>query len=147
MILDAAERVLLVRFESEDGSRTWWATPGGGLEPGETYERAVLRELAEETGLEGAKLGPVVWTREDIWEGGGRRYRQQERFFVIRVEGHELPSGLDAAPNDEAIRECRWWTLKELEQTTVELSPRRLPQLLRSLLYDGPPATPIDAGV
>jgi ADP-ribose pyrophosphatase YjhB (NUDIX family) len=147
VVLDAAQRVLLVRFVSHDGSRTWWATPGGGLEPGETYEQAVLREIAEETGLEGVALGPVVWTREDVWELDGRRYHQMERFFLIQVDAHDPPPGLEGLPGDVGLRECRWWTLDELERTRAELSPRALPRLLRSLLRDGPPAVPIDAGV
>jgi 8-oxo-dGTP pyrophosphatase MutT (NUDIX family) len=40
--------VLLVR-RADDGR---WAMPGGWVDPGETPERAVVREVAEETGLQ-----------------------------------------------------------------------------------------------
>ena len=49
LVLDDADRVLLVRMG--DGDRAVWVTPGGGVEPGETDDEAVRRELLEETGL------------------------------------------------------------------------------------------------
>lgn len=36
-----------------------WGVPGGGLEPGETFEVAAARELEEETGLRGVPLLPA----------------------------------------------------------------------------------------
>jgi hypothetical protein len=47
----------------------------------------------------------------------------------------------------QLVREHRWWTLSELEGSPEEISPRRLATLLRSLLAEGPPPTPLDAGV
>ena len=41
----------------------------------------------------------------------------------------------------------RWWTVDELEQAEATFAPRRLAELLRSLLLEGPPPEPIDAGV
>jgi 8-oxo-dGTP diphosphatase len=47
LVRDARGRVLLVR-RADDGR---WAMAGGWVDPGETPERAVVREVAEETGL------------------------------------------------------------------------------------------------
>ncbi len=48
----------------------------------------------------------------------------------------------------EFVHEMRWWTLDELDAPgDVGFAPRRLPELFRSLLDDGPPPAPIDTGV
>ena len=47
LLLDAKDRCLLFSWKPPNV----WITPGGGLEPGDTYEQAALRELLEETGL------------------------------------------------------------------------------------------------
>jgi len=71
--------------------------------------------------------------------------RQQERVFLVEVDEHEARPRVDLAA--EGVHGHRWWTLEELEATSEVLVPRRLPELLRDLLVNGPPAAPIDAGI
>ena len=52
------DRLLLIR-RSADPEAGRWSVPGGRVEAGETMVAAVLRELREETGLEGI-CGPLV---------------------------------------------------------------------------------------
>jgi 8-oxo-dGTP diphosphatase len=59
---DATGRLLLVQRANEPG-RGLWSLPGGRVEPGEDDERALVREMGEETGLvvrPGALVGRVV---------------------------------------------------------------------------------------
>jgi 8-oxo-dGTP diphosphatase len=147
VVLDPAGRILLVRFEFSD--RSLWACPGGGLEPGESHQDALRRELREEVGLELEDLGPCIWTRTHIiplfdgrWDG------QVERFYLAEVEP------FDPAPwhsweelRAEYVTDVRWWSTEELEASTELHAPRRLPALVADLRLTGAPPAPIDAGV
>jgi 8-oxo-dGTP diphosphatase len=53
LIVDPACRTLLFRFEHKHGAlsgRRFWATPGGAVKPGESFEQAACREMLEEIG-------------------------------------------------------------------------------------------------
>jgi 8-oxo-dGTP pyrophosphatase MutT (NUDIX family) len=148
LLLDPEDRLLLMRFYAPKLDRTWWLTPGGGLDPGETPEQAALRELAEETGLVGVGLGPCVWVREHVFDWEGRRYRQMERYYVARTLPFELAPTLPDGSELFQMMEHRWWSLDELEAATdAVFAPRRLPALMRSLLHEGWPAEPVDTGL
>lgn len=147
VVLDPADRILLVRFEFPGG--TLWATPGGGIDAGETPEGAILRELDEEVGLEDVELGPWIWTREHVfpfWDGSWDG--QAERFALVRTHAFEpaprfTPEQLAA----EFVTGMRWWTPEELVASGELFAPRRLPELVLALLRDGPPGEPVDVGV
>ena len=147
VVLDPDDRILLVRFQFPEG--LFWATPGGGLDEGETHEAAVLRELAEEIGLEHVELGPWIWTREHIFPFlDGRWDGQAERFALVRTHRFEpaprfTPEQLAA----EHVTGLRWWTAAELAASEDRFAPSRLPELVAALLRDGPPAEPVDVGV
>jgi len=145
LVLDEGDRVLLVRFEFPQ----WvgWATPGGGVNPGETDEDAIRRELAEETGLEGFSLGPMIWMRTHLFELGDWD-GQIERYFLVRTSAFEPAPGLTWAElNAEYVTAVRWWALAELEASEALFAPRSLPLFVRELIVNGPPAEPIDVGV
>jgi TDG/mug DNA glycosylase family protein len=143
VVLDPDDRILLVRFA--DAMGTWWATPGGGIDPGETDAEALARELGEEVGLHAVELGPLLWTREH-WHVNPRRYGgQRERCYLVRTESFAIaPTFSEAELAAEGVHEARWFTLAEAD--TVLTGPRRLAELVRDALEHGPPATPIDAG-
>ena len=146
VVLDELERVLLVRFDF--GDRVVWATPGGGIEGGESDEHALRRELAEEAGLEAFELGAHVWTRTHLVPlGGGRWDGQHEHYYVVRTPPFDPEPQLTWAElRLEGMTAVRWWTQDELETADALFAPR-LPLLVRELLLHGPPAEPIDVGI
>ena len=62
LLVDGESRVLLFRFTPDDRP-PFWVTPGGAVDPGETYSQTARRELAEEVGLD-RDCGPEVARRE-----------------------------------------------------------------------------------
>lgn len=151
VVLDPAYRLLLVRFEFPPpaaDSGVVWACPGGGLEPDETHERAVVRELAEEVGLGDVAIGPCIWTREHVIPIGRRWDGQTERFYLVRTETFEpAPRFTLDQLAAEYVAGMAWWTPLDLASADVRFAPRRLPELIASLLAEGPPGAPIDTGV
>ena len=144
LVLDAQDRVLLVKFVDVVG-QVWWATPGGGIAEGESREQTLRRELREELGLRDIELGPEIWWREHTFTWMGRILRAHERIHLVRVEKHEPAPELDLEA--EGVHDVRWWTLAELEAAQETLVPVRLPEFLRDLLEHGPPPAPIDVGI
>jgi 8-oxo-dGTP diphosphatase len=147
VIVDPDRRILLVRFEFAE--RVVWACPGGGLDPGETHEDAIRRELREEVGPELVELGPVIWTRtHHLPLFGGRWDGQVERFFLVEAEAFEpTPHFTHDELLAEFVTDIRWWAPDELDVSTELHAPRALPDLVRRLREEGPPAEPIDVGV
>jgi TDG/mug DNA glycosylase family protein len=144
LVLDRDDRTLLVEFRDHAG-QVWWSTPGGGVDEGEAPEQTLRRELGEEAGLDDFDIGPEIWFREHTFTWAGRVLHQRERIHLVRVDAHEPAPRVDLAA--EGVASLRWWTLDELEQTPAELVPKRLAEVMRDLLRDGPPADPIDVGI
>ncbi|MEV7088188.1 NUDIX hydrolase [Streptomyces sp. NPDC093085] len=145
VLLDPEDRILLMHgYEPDDPGRRWWFTPGGGLEGGESREEAALRELAEETGITEVELGPVLWRRICSFPFDGRRWEQDEWYFLARTTRTDVaPTGLTDLER-RSVAGLRWWTSAELSAARETVYPNRLAELLRTLLDDGPPDTPVD---
>jgi ADP-ribose pyrophosphatase YjhB (NUDIX family) len=93
VVLDDAGRLLLIQRGHEPAKGSW-SVPGGRVEPGETDEQAVRREIAEETGLL-VRVGPLAG-RVERPGGPGIVY---EIYDYDAVLVPEVPAG-SAVPGD-----------------------------------------------
>jgi 8-oxo-dGTP pyrophosphatase MutT (NUDIX family) len=148
LLVDRAHRLLLFRgWDPAHPERgTWWFTPGGGLDPGETRADGACRELYEETGLRLAAedLGEPVWRRTTEFDFDGARYRQSEVFYLVRVDGHDVITQGFSDLERRAVHEHRWWPLPELASTTDRVYPSVLAAEVARLIADGRPPLPIE---
>jgi 8-oxo-dGTP pyrophosphatase MutT (NUDIX family) len=135
ILVDERERVLLIhgRDPGRPDLPSWWITAGGGRDEGESADDAARREVLEETGIQVGELGPVVLTRAVEFEFEGVWIKQDEVFFIARIES--AADVLDTSGwNDierRALTELRWWTLAELDTTTEIVYPEGLVNVLR----------------
>ena len=102
VVHDAGGRLLVIRRGRPPGERRW-SLPGGRVEPGESDAEALVRELAEETGLR-VEPGSLVGRVERPGPGG---VTYDILDYAAIVTGGLLTPGDDAS-------DARWVTPAEL---------------------------------
>ncbi|MGV0837079.1 NUDIX hydrolase [Mycolicibacterium thermoresistibile] len=119
--------------------RMLWSLPKGHIEMGETAEQTAIREVAEETGIEGAVLAALG--RIDYWfVTEGRRVHKTVHHYLMRFLGGEL------SDDDVEVSEVAWVPLSELPRRLAYADERRLAEvageLIDTLQTHGPQALP-----
>lgn len=140
VVLAADQRVLL--FHTRDPCYPelgfWWELPGGGIDTGETYLDAAVRELREETGIVVApsQVGQPTWRRRASFRHRKVRRLQDEVVVAVRLPGPG-PAVEDSGREEyekEDYFDFRWWPVTEVIGSVERFYPGRLPTLLRPLL-------------
>ena len=129
LLVDGAGRALLFRF-TVAGRAPFWVTPGGALDPGESYEDAARRELREETGLD-RDPGPQVARRVvDFVSVEGVPVTADERYFRVDIGEHEVDPALHTDLERRVMQSWRWFTRADLATHGEAIYPADLAEML-----------------
>lgn len=113
LLVDATGRVLLFRFEVP-GRDPFWVTPGGALDPDESYAAAARRELREEVGLD-LDPGPEVARREvEFVSVEGVPVAADERYFRVDIDACEVDPAGHTDLERRVMTRWRWFTRDEI---------------------------------
>lgn len=124
----AVPRAALIARHDRRG-RLVWSLPKGHVEAGETPEAAAVREVHEETGIEGHVLAPLGTI--DFWfVVEDRRIHKTVHHYLLEASGGEL------SDDDPEVVEVAWVPLAEVHDRLAYADERRLLRLVPDLLAD-----------
>ncbi|WP_120300933.1 MULTISPECIES: NUDIX domain-containing protein [unclassified Sphingomonas] len=129
LLVDGQDRVLMFRFTPTDRPPLW-CTPGGAVDPGESYAAAARRELWEEVGLD-IDCGPEVARRVvDFRTFEGVEVTADERYFRIDVDTCDVKAGNLTEQEKQLLVGHRWFSRNDIAGFHETLYPADLVELL-----------------
>ena len=111
-----------------DNPADFWQMPQGGIDEGENYFDAALRELKEETSIKSVELVKEIskYTTYDlpdrllgiIWKG---KYKgQKQKWFIVKFNGEE--NEINIKTKHPEFLDWKWIDIKDLTNKVVDLS-------------------------
>lgn len=123
------QQIEVALIATDRGGR--WGLPKGHVNRGETAEAAAIREVTEETGLEGAIVCHLT-TIEYWFRAGASRVHKYVDLFLIRYERGEV------RPQETEVDDARWFPLEEaIVRVSFDRERDVLSQVLTMLSGDG----------
>ena len=113
------DRMLLAHWN--EGGRSGWTLPGGGIDPGEDPVDAVVREIAEETGYR-AVAGDLLGIDSKVIPAEARFVPDAGPLHALRIVYRAtVLGGTLTNERDGSTDEARWFPLAALPNRRVEL--------------------------
>jgi 8-oxo-dGTP diphosphatase len=109
IITSPPDKILLIKRRTVP-FRDYWALPGGRVDPGETVEQTMVREVKEETGLDVAIVSKIG----DYHEQGvqdGVEYDYYPACFLVKTVGGEIKK------QESEIEEIKLFSLSDIPRT------------------------------
>ena len=122
-IIRQADRLLLNRF----GGDSFWALPGGAVEPGEFSTDALVREVREELGVTVA-IGRLLWIVENLFEYRGTSYTEYG-FYYEAAWPSAAAIGDAEFVGEEPDQSFRWVRYEDIAALDFRPTVLRLPLL------------------
>ena len=126
-------RWMLAAIRPAGRTRPVWALPKGLIDPGEGPEETAVREVAEETGVEGTSLGKLGDVRY-VYTWDGRRIFKVVSFFLVRYRRGRL--GVLPPETAHEIDEVRWLPLEEAPRLLAYAGEREMAEKALALLTE-----------
>ena len=134
IILNSKNKVFVAR--RIDNPKNYWQMPQGGVENGEDYYKAALRELKEETNIKSISLvkeidGFISYNLPNnllgiIWKG---RYKgQKQKWFIMRFTGKDNEININTKKPE--FLAWRWANLETITDTVVDFKLKVYKQLV-----------------
>jgi 8-oxo-dGTP pyrophosphatase MutT (NUDIX family) len=129
LVLNAAGEVLLFKFLTHlvtprlhaKGIAHFWATPGGALDPGESFLDAAARELFEETGWRAAVEPRPVLEREFKMQFQDEWVWAVEKYFTVAAPDEALRTTGFTELERQTLSTHAWWSAAALRASSQEL--------------------------
>ena len=111
--------ILLLKQIEHASGRSYWQIPGGGIEPHETAEQCVQREMLEETGLR-VHVHPLLLDEPST---PGAIYQRWKTYRCTILSGEALPGSEPEADyaNAYSFIEVGWFDLRDPATWDVRL--------------------------
>jgi 8-oxo-dGTP diphosphatase len=133
LVTDPEGRLLMFRFNPADRP-AFWCTPGGALDPGESYFAAAIRELREETGFIVDDPGPVITVRHARFITlEGVDVDAEEHYYSITTSTDQLDISGHTALEQAVMQAHHWFTPAELAALDEPFFPEDLADLWATL--------------